>query len=152
MTTKRLVNQQLSDKLINLQILKTVQVPRDGWVRTIRKALGMTMVQLGKRLGITPQSAMEIERREKEGSITIKSLREVARAMDMELVYGFVPIDGSLDALINRKARELATKIVNRTSHSMHLESQGNSKVRITKAIEERAEIIKQQMPKSLWD
>ena len=35
--------------------------------------------------------------------------------MDMQLVYGFVPNDGTLDALIDRKAKELARQIVMRT-------------------------------------
>lgn len=68
-----------------------------------------------------------MEQREKEGSISLKSLRESAWALDMELVYGFVPKDGSLDALIDCKARELAAQIVSRTSTTMNLEDQGNS-------------------------
>ena len=70
----------------------------------------------------------------------------------MQLVYGFVPKDGSLDALINRKARELATQIVMRTSQTMKLEDQENSPGRIKKAIEERAIAIKAEMPKMLWN
>ena len=93
-----------------------------------------------------------MEQREKNGSITLKSLRDTAKALDMELVYGFVPTDGSLNALIERKARELATKIVSRTSHSMTLEDQGISDERIEKAIEERATRLKYEMPKILWD
>ncbi|HLG41534.1 MAG TPA: hypothetical protein VI461_17775, partial [Chitinophagaceae bacterium] len=72
--------------------------------------------------------------------------------LDMQLVYGFVPNDGSLDQLIDRKAKELATQIVQRTSHTMKLEDQENSKQRIEKAIEERVAIIKNEMPKTLWD
>jgi hypothetical protein len=70
----------------------------------------------------------------------------------MELVYGFVPKDGSLDALIDRKAKELATQIVLRTSNTMKLEDQGNTSKRIDKAIKERAAMIKNEMPKILWD
>ena len=70
----------------------------------------------------------------------------------MQLVYGFVPNDGSLDALIEKKAMELAKKIVLRTSNTMKLEDQENSKQRIQKAIQERATIIKNEMPKILWD
>ena len=70
----------------------------------------------------------------------------------MQLVYGFVPNDGSLDALIEKRANQLAKEIVLRTSNTMHLEDQGNSKKRIEKAIKERAEIIKSEMPKILWD
>jgi hypothetical protein len=70
----------------------------------------------------------------------------------MHLVYGFVPKDGSLDALIDRKARELATQIVLRTSQTMKLEDQENTPERIKKAIEERANAIKAEMPKMLWN
>ena len=52
----------------------------------------------------------------------------------MQLVYGFVPYDGSLDALIEKRATELATKIVMRTSNTMQLEDQGNSNERIIKS------------------
>jgi hypothetical protein len=93
-----------------------------------------------------------MERREKDGAITIKSLREIGLAMDLQLVYGFVPIDGSLDALIEKKANEIATHIVMRTANTMQLEDQSNSKERIAAAIKERATAIKQEMPKILWD
>jgi hypothetical protein len=82
----------------------------------------------------------------------LKSLKEIGRVLDMQLVYGFVPNDGSLDALIERKAKELAIQIVMRTSNNMNLEEQGNSDNRIQKAIEERTTSIKNEMPKILWD
>lgn len=132
--------------------LQKVTPPPTGWIKAIRNAIGMSMMQLGKRLSITKQSVQDIERREKDGSISIKALREAARALDMQLVYGFVPNDGSLEELIERKAKELAKQIVQRTSNSMKLEDQENSKQRIEKAIEERAAIIKNEMPKTLWD
>ncbi len=126
--------------------------PAAGWIKAVRSALGISLLQLGNKLSITKQSAQDIERREKDGSLTIKALRETANALDMHLVYGFVPKDGTLDALINRKAHELATQIVMRTSTTMKLEDQENSKERIRKAIEERTAIIKNEMPKILWD
>jgi hypothetical protein len=70
----------------------------------------------------------------------------------MELVYGFVPKDGTLNALIDRKARELAEKIVLRASRNMRLEAQENSPERIEKAIVERAEEVRREMPKYLSD
>lgn len=152
MNNKSLVNQQLNVKMQSFAPLTQIPVPPTGWIKAIRTALGMSLHQLGKRLQITKQSAQEIEQREKEGSITIKSLREVARALDMQLVYGFVPIDDSLDALIERKANELARKIVMRTSNTMHLEDQGNSSQRLDESIRERTEFIKRELPKMLWD
>ena len=127
-------------------------MPPTGWIKAIRTALGMSMQQLGNKLSVTKQGVLDFENREKTGAITIKSLKELGRAMDMQLVYGFVPNDGSLDALIERRATELATKIVMRTANTMKLEGQGNSPKRIEKAIKERAEEIKKEMPKILWD
>lgn len=70
----------------------------------------------------------------------------------MKLVYGFVPKDGSLDALIERKAKELAMQIVMRTSQTMLLEEQANTEERLKKAIEDRTNELKRDMPKTLWD
>jgi len=144
--------QQLNNKMGNFALLKQVAIPPTGWIKAIRTAIGMSMQQLGKKLSVSKQAILDIEKREKSGSITIKSLKEIARALDMQLVYGFVPNDGSLDALIEKRATELATKIVLRTSNTMKLENQGNTNTRIEKAIKERAEEIKKEMPKILWD
>lgn len=126
--------------------------PPNGWVKAIRLALGMSLQQLANKMSITKQSVQEIEIREREGAITLKSLRQIARALDMDLVYGFVPKDGSLEKYIDKKARSLAEKIVSRTSNTMNLEDQKNTNQRIKKAIEERTVIIKQELPKALWD
>jgi predicted DNA-binding mobile mystery protein A len=152
MYKKSLQIQQLNNKMLAFASLGNVDLPPTGWLKAIRNAIGMSMLQLGNRLSITKQSVQDIERREKEGSVTIKALREVARALDMRLVYGFVPNEGSLEALIHRKAKELATHIVMRTNNTMRLEDQENTKQRIEKAIEERTTLIKNEMPKILWN
>jgi predicted DNA-binding mobile mystery protein A len=152
MNKKSLQQQQLGRKMSTFPKEQNSAMPPSGWINAIRTALGMSLQQLGDKMSITKQSVQNIEKREKDGSVTIKSLRAAAKAMDMHLVYGFVPIDGSLDALIDRKVRELATQIVMRTSNTMKLEDQENTKKRIEKAIKERAEIIKNEMPKILWD
>jgi predicted DNA-binding mobile mystery protein A len=126
--------------------------PSAGWIRALRQALGMTMQQLANKLSISKQSVSELETREKEGSLTLSKLRETAAAMDMHLVYGFVPREKSLEDYIEKKARELAEQIISRTSNTMKLEDQENSKQRIEKAIEERTEMIKRELPKNLWD
>ena len=152
MHKKSLQLQQLNDKMLGFAKLNKVSMPPTGWIKAIRTAIGMSMQQLGNKLSISKQGILDIEKREKDGAITIKSLREIARALDMQLVYGFVPNDGSLDALIEKRANELATKIVLRTSTTMKLEDQGITNKRIEKAIKERAEEIKNEMPKILWD
>jgi len=152
MGKKSLQLQQLNEKMLGFASLNQVAVPPIGWIKAIRTALGMSGQQLGNKLSVTKQGILDFEKREQDGSITIKALKEIGRAMGLQLVYGFVPNDGSLDALIEKRAQELATKIVLRTSNTMKLEDQGNSKKRIDKAIEERAAEIKREMPKILWD
>lgn len=152
MGKKSLMLQQLNGKLLSFAILSRIAIPPSGWIKAIRNTLGMSMQQLANKLSISKQAVLDIEKREADGSITIKSLRELGRVLDMELVYGFVPKDGSLEAMIERKANEMAKKIVLRTSNTMKLEDQGNSKERIEKAIIERTEEIKNEMPKILWD
>ncbi len=138
--------------MLDFASLKKVVMPPTGWIKAIRTAIGMSMQQLGNKLNVSKQGVMDIEKREKDGSITIKSLREIARVMDMQLVYGFVANDGSLDALIEKRATELATQIVTRTANTMKLEDQANSKKRIETAIRERAAVLKNEMSKILWD
>ncbi|MCH7397277.1 mobile mystery protein A [Belliella sp. DSM 107340] len=151
MKKKKLLLNQLESKLESFSKV-SVATPPTGWIRGIRTSLGMTLQQLAIKLNVTKQSVQELEIREKEGTITIKTLREAGRALDLEFVYGFVPKDGSLEKYIEKKAYILAKKIVSRTSDTMKLEDQENSKQRIDKAIEERMLTLKEDLPKALWD
>jgi len=152
MDKRKLQLEQLDKKFKKLSVLKDVTPPHIGWIKTVRTVLGMSMNQLAKKIGVTSQSVLESEQREKEGSISIKLLRNIANALDMELVYGFIPKDGSIDDLITKKAQKLATEIVMRTSNTMKLEDQENTKERLQKAIDERTILLKQKTPKALWD
>ena len=152
MRNNKLQIQQLNEKMVQLAGMQHVIVPPIGWIKAIRNGIGMSMEQLGKKLSITKQGVMDIEKREKEGAITIKSMQEIGKAMSTQFVYGFVPKAGSLEQMIEYRALEIASKIVERTSTTMKLEDQANSKERIEKAIKERATEIINKTPKILWD
>ena len=151
-TQKQLRISQLDHKMSQLARIKDLPLIGGGWIHSIRTALGMSLKQLGNRLGITPQGAKDIERREKEGSITLQRLKEVAVALDMQLVYGLVPKEQSLERMIEKRARQLAKEIVMRTAHTMLLEDQEVGKDVLSKAIEARTQQIKYELPKCLWD
>lgn len=151
-TKQRLIIEQVDRKLSVFSPLQTVTIPGKGWIHTVRTALNMSLRQLGERLGITPSSVQDIEKREMEGAITIKALREAAAALDMQLVYGLIPKDGSLETMIEKRAEELATQIVQRTSQTMALEDQEVSKERIRKAIKQQTAELKYELPRTLWD
>jgi predicted DNA-binding mobile mystery protein A len=149
---QRLVMEQVDAKIHQLRKVEKLVIPSSGWVYTIRQALGMSMRQLGNKMGITPQSVKEIEEREQNDTISIKVLRQFGKSLDLKLIYGFIPPDGSLEAIIEKRAFELAKEIVGRTSMTMKLEDQENNPKRLQKAIKEKAAEIKFEMPKYLWD
>jgi len=150
--SRKLVLEQLDGKLRDLKPLAGTIVPERGWLHAVRTALGMSLRQLGERLKISTQSVKEIEEREAGGSITLKTLREAARALDLDLVYVLVPRAESLEEMIEKRAGEVARSIVLRTSTSMVLEEQDVSSERIEKAIRSKADELVRTMPRYLWD
>lgn len=151
-TNKQIILEQLDQKSSLLVEAMKNPVSGNGWVFSIRKGLNMTLEQLGNKLGISKQGVRSIEESETNGSISIKSLKEVAKVLDMQLVYGFVPNKGSFSSYVEDKSKELAKRIVMRTHQTMQLENQGNREIIIQKAIEDLAFEIKQEMRRSLWD
>lgn len=149
---KKLIIEQLDKKLQKYSIFEETDIPSKGWIYSIRTALNMSLTQLGRRIKKTAQSVREIELREQEKSLTIKKFIEVAEALNLRFVYGFVLRDSSLEKMIENRALQIAEEIVMRTSHTMALEDQKNSDERLMKAIKDRAELIKQEIPKILWD
>jgi len=147
----KLLLDQTQEELLMFTPLKSVIHPKEGWVKTIRKSIKMSFRQLGDRLQMTPQGVMNLEKREKEGSITINSLKEVGRALEMDLVYGFISKHDSLEEMIEVRAKEIAIEIVSRTHQNMKLGNQGNTDKQIKKLIERKTYEISSEMPSYLW-
>lgn len=149
---RNLLIEQLDQKLQPFAESRKVLVPERGWIHTIRTTFNMTMAQLGNQLNITRQGVKRIEDSEANGTITLNSLKDVATAMDLKLVYALVPKNGTINDLIQEKADKLAKKIVLRTNQNMKLEDQGIAEDKIAETIKELAYEIKREMRKSLWD
>ena len=149
---KRLLVEQLDRRLEPFFGMEKIPVPDKGWIYNIRTSLNMTLEQLGHKLSITKQGVRRIEAREASGTITLKSLKGIGTALEMKLIYGFIPIHGSVEKLIDQKAKKLAEKIVLRTNHNMMLENQEADTKNIERAIQELTIKIKQEMRKSIWD
>jgi predicted DNA-binding mobile mystery protein A len=126
---------RLDERLSSFKPADRFAVPSRGWVRAIRDALGMSAVQLGKRVGVKPQSVGDFEKSEVVGTIQINSLRRIAEALDCTLVYALVP-NSSLDETVRSRARAIARADLERIGHSMDLEAQGLSKAEREEQIE----------------
>lgn len=149
---KLLLLRQMDTKIAPFRQVSVPVAINVGWIKAIRTSLNITLEQLGSKLGISKQSVLQYEKSESLGSISIKNLSDIGEAMDLQFVYGFIPKDGSLEKLVERKAMEMAKKIVMRTHQNMKLESQENSDKHIEAAILELRNELKTELHKSLWD
>lgn len=151
-SSKRLVIDQMDQRMAYFKQVAKTAPPASGWIKSIRMALNMTLHQCAGRMGITASSVRALEQREVQGAITIKGLKSAANALGMDLIYGFIPKEGSLTQMIEQRAISVAREIVMRTNTTMSLEDQQVNRKRLEKAVQELADEIKREMPKYLWD
>jgi len=122
--------------------------PVRGWIKAIREALGMSSVQLAKRLGIRQPTLTAIEQSELKGSIRLMTLRRIAEAMDCTLVYALVP-NKPLETIVQERARKIARRRLQSVEHSMLLEHQSVPSKNFEKRLDALARDIS---PRALWD
>ena len=114
---------QVDKKLKQLKQLKELQ-PKEGWIVYIRSSIALSTAGLARLMGIKQPSALAMEKREQNKTITLETLENAANAMGCELVYGFVP-RGSLENFVEQKKVALVEKIIQKTHLTMSLENQG---------------------------
>jgi predicted DNA-binding mobile mystery protein A len=68
--------------------------PTQAVLRAVRKALRMRSQEIAGRMGMTQSAVFDMENREADGTITLKSMARLAAAMDCKVVYGVVPKRG----------------------------------------------------------
>ncbi len=120
MNARALLRRQLDERLRGLP---RTPPPAGGWIRTIRTALGMTMAQLGRRLGVSTTGIAELERREDRGAITLSKLRDAANALECDVLIAFVP-RVPLTEMVRQRAIAKAQEEQDRLLHTMTLENQ----------------------------
>ncbi len=62
-----------------------------GWLRTVRQMEAAPLKAVAGRLGVLKREVLRLEVVEENGQIGLRRLREVAQALDCELVYAFLP-------------------------------------------------------------
>lgn len=113
----------LDNRLLKFPKKEEFTVPKQGWIKSIREALGMSAADLGDRLGIARQSVLTLEESESEGRAGMDSLKRAAEAMDCSFVYAFIP-NTSLENILHRQIEKVVAEKVKKVSHSMKLENQ----------------------------
>lgn len=89
----------------------------------MRNGLGMSQEALAARLQIATPNVSKLERNEVRETISLGKLAEVARALDCQLVYAFVP-NSSLEDTVQRQAEHVAASTLGYVSTTMGLEDQ----------------------------
>lgn len=128
-TMRQLARMRLDERLATLKALapSDYAMPRGGWIRAIREALGMPRHALGRRMGVGEKRVMQLERGEAQGKVTMESLARAAEALDCELVVAFVP-RRPLEQTVNARRLQLASAwLSNRALHTMAMEHQAVS-------------------------
>jgi len=124
--------------------------PQEGWVRSLRRSLGMSISALSRRMGFkVPASLNELEQNERSGVITLATLRRAAEALDADFVYAIVPRKNLRD-MVSARARVVAQQRMTPISKSMALEEQGLTAAQVERQIDELAHELELK-PNALW-
>jgi len=150
-TPGSLARKHLDKALFPFKEVESQLRPPRGWVRAIRDALGMTSRQLAARMGLSQSTIAALEKGEVADTVTLKTLREAAAALDCQLVYALVPRT-TLDQMVRERANSIAEKNLARVHHTMRLENQA---LRDSELVEERERIVRYLLegrPSHLWE
>ena len=122
--TKRLKQIQLQNLDNHFKKMCFETKPKCGWIKTIRQALSMPLAFVANKLDISEQSVNQLENNEAFETISLKSLRKLAEAIDCELHYAIIPRERSLEKIINKRAEFKARSIIKEVNKTMELEDQ----------------------------
>ncbi len=146
-----LKRKQLDEKLILFRNESVPDLPRGGWVKTIRTALGMPSEVLGKRIGISQSAVIQLEASEDNNTISLSSLRKLADGLECDLVYALVPRK-SLNDIMKEQARRRAESMVKSVANSMELEGQNVSDQEQQRQIEATAKKLLLSPSTGFWE
>ena len=146
-----LARKHLDKALIPFRVALAQPRPPKGWVRAIRDALGMTSRQLAARMGFSQSTITGLEQGEEAETITLKSLRQAAEALDCKLVYALVP-NATLDETVRTRARALAQEHLSRIHHTMRLENQALREGELSAELDRLTNSILEGRASRLWD
>ena len=128
-----------------------LDVPSKGWIATVRKALGMSGTELGKRMSLSRGRISQAEKSEIEGRVTLRTMQDMAEGLGCRFVYAIIPESGELNDVIAAQARKKARRIIQRTRAHMALEEQIEGLRSQEEMIEELAGEIAREMSRDFW-
>lgn len=127
--------------------------PSEGWLRTMRKALGMSGAQLARKMGVSRALVSQAESNEVSGSVTMKTMQTMAEAMGCRFVYAVLPPKGKeTEDVILAQAVKKARALVERADVNMALENQSLSESEREKQLNRMAQRLAIEMASDFWN
>lgn len=136
-----------------IAVIPVNALPPLGWLATVRKALGISGQAAMKRAQISKAELYRIEKAEREGSLTLKTLRSMAHALGCELHYAVLPQHGlTVEQALYQQARQQAEAILAITDTHMKLENQATSVQELERQVDELTRQLMAELPAWLWE
>lgn len=131
--------------------LCALRQPEEGWIASVRQALGISAADLGRIVNQTRANISRAERSERNGRATLQSLHKLAEAMGCKFVYAIVPAEGSIEDVLERQARKKARALVEEASMHMALEQQALSEEQREAEVARLAQGFLRDPPADFW-
>lgn len=146
MNTRIMQIRALDKKTSSLSDAKNIVPKGVSWINTVREAIGMTAIQLAKRLGVTQPRIAKMEINEE--NLKLSTMRKVAQAMNCDFVYYFKPKTTFQD-IVQIQAKKKAEEILLGVNLNMALENQD---IQTKEAVNDMAADFINGNTKRIWD
>lgn len=91
---RKLERMRLDEEMKPFRVAVREANPTDGLLRAVRQTVGIPLAEVAANMGVVMSTVTDLERRELEGTITLRSMARLAEAMGCKVVYGVVPKKG----------------------------------------------------------
>ena len=146
MNTRIIQIRSLDSKTKGLPAKQNIIPHGKSWIGAIREVLGMTALQLAKRLGVTQPRIVKMEQNEK--NLKISTMEKVAQALNCDFVYYFKPRT-SFQNIVEIQAKEKAQNIIKTVNLNMALENQN---ITTDEAVMDMTNDFINNNTKQIWD
>ena len=136
----------LDKKTSDLKSAKNIVLQSSGWIKTVRKAIGMTVSQLAARLRVTQPRITKME--SNEDNLKLSTMKKAAEAMNCEFVYYFKP-KTTFQNLVDEQAQKKAVEVLKTVNVNMALE---NQEIAEDEAVKDFASDLINTKIKQIWD
>jgi predicted DNA-binding mobile mystery protein A len=152
MSVKDIVIKQYRNKVDQAgKRLEGFSVPPEGWIKTVRKALGMTGTQLAARAGVTKGRISTLEKAELDGGVSLRTMTDIASSMNCRFIYAVVANE-DIESVVRKRALEIARKEVKDAGVHMALENQSLSHDQIEAEIQSLTNELIHKKPRLIWN